>query len=327
MFCVESFFVPLCNKFYNNFIVSKEKEEIIVLGQGWLVKGFLDNINHSNYKITNITRHDFVNTPMLLSTINKDITNINVISNRHKIDVLIKDNITNIDLINKNVITTENKYSFNNKYLVCGLGSNTDNGIFWLDKIKEIKKLKESKKICIVGAGPTGTELAFHLNDLNHKITLLDGLPNVYTFLTPAGKQFMLDRLEELNVKLFVNKMYSNNDASNFDLVIFAVGSRSNDLTSKWKLTNKLNLEGYENVFSGGDGIVSQYPKNAQVAYQQGCYIAQRLNKKAYKVNGPDNDFKFESQGISLYCGKDKYYVENSMIINKFLMNIYYIFK
>lgn len=324
---VESICIPLLNKFlysYDSFIYPKKKE-IIVLGQGWLVKGFLDNINHSNYKIINITRHDFVNTPMLLSSINEP-SKTHKISNHHKIDSLIKETITNIDLVNQNVITEKNKYSFKNKYLICGLGSNTDNGVFWNNKINELKQLKDSKKICIVGAGPTGTELAFHLHDLKHKITLFDGLPNVYTYLTPSGRQFILDRLEQLNIKLYINKMYSNNDTKDYDLVIFAIGSRSNDLTSKWKLTSKLNLEGYDNIYSGGDGIVSQYPKNAQVAYQQGKYIAQRLNKKGYKIKD-DKDFKYESAGTSLYCGEDKYYVESSMMINKSLMNIYYKFK
>ena len=187
------------------------------------------------------------------------------------------------------------------------------------------------QKICIVGAGPTGTELAFHLNDLKHKITIYDGLPDVYTYLTDYGKSFILNKLDFNDIKLVTNKMFSEDDNKLFDKVIFAIGSRPNDLTSKWEITKQLNLIGYENVYVGGDGIMNKgLPRNAQVAYQQGKYIALKLNN-SFSNKVVSDDFKFENRGIALYIGNGMYYVElvlfgklYNMKISEKIMNIYY---
>lgn len=333
---VENILVPIfikCNTFKNK---NENKQNVVLLGQGWFAKGFMEHIDKYQYKITNIYRHEFVNTPMLLKTIKQDPATLlvdqmasdNTNNFVNLIDNKIKDDIKEIDISNEIVITNKEKISWKNGYLVCGLGSHTDIGTFWTNKINELRQLKKNQKICIVGIGLTGSELGFYLNDLKHNITIYDGLPDVYTFLTLEGKKYILNRLKCCNINLFTNKMFSENDKQLFNHVIFAVGSRPNDLTSKWKLTPYLNLEGHSNIYSGGDGrsiedklqlqpslrlreasplcpSTSALPRNAQVAYEQGKYVALRLNSK--KNN---KEFKFENKGIAMYIGSNKYYVE-----------------
>ena len=310
----ENILVPLflkCNHWYNTFQNrnNTNKQNVVLLGQGWFAKGFMEHINKSQYRITNIYRHEFVNTPMLLKTIKQDQTsNTNNRTSKfvNLIDNKIKDDIKEIDIQNEIVITNKEKISWRNGYLVCGLGSHTDIGNFWTNKINELRQLPTNQKICIVGAGPTGSELAFYLNDLKHNITIYDGLPDVYTYLTLDGKKHILDRLKCFNINLFTNKMFSESDRKSFDHVVFAIGSRPNDLTSKWKLTPYLNLEGHSNIYSGGDGRGEVgLPRNAQVAYEQGKYVALRLNSKEN-----NNEFEFENKGIAIYTGLNRYYVE-----------------
>lgn len=311
----ENILVPIflkCKQWYytykNRYI---NKQNVVLLGQGWFAKGFMEHIDKSQYRITNIYRHDFVNTPMLLKTIKQDQASESNTNNRtskfvNLIDNKIKDDIKEIDIKNEIVITNKEKISWKNGYLVCGLGSHTDIGNFWTNKINELRQLPNNQKICIVGAGPTGTELAFYLNDLKHNITIYDGLPDVYTYLTLDGKKHILDRFKCFNINLFTNKMFSETDRKSFDHVVFAVGSRPNDLTSKWKLTPYLNLEGHSNIYSGGDGRGEVgLPRNAQVAYEQGKYIALRLNSKEN-----NKEFEFENKGIAIYTGLNRYYVE-----------------
>jgi len=339
----ENILIPLFFKLNEWFHVFKNnnnkpnKKDVILLGQGWFSKGFIEHIDKSKYKITNIYRNSFVNTPMLLQTVkSQDMsfhnTNKKISKFTSLIDVDIKDEIVKIDLDKTIIHTKENKtFSWKNGFLVCGLGSNTDIGHFWNLKINELKNLDKIQKICIVGAGPTGTELAFHLNDLKHKITIYDGLPDVYTYLTPYGKNFILDKLNFNDIKLITNKMFSEDDNKLFDKVIFAVGSRPNDLTSKWEVTKQLNLIGYENVYVGGDGIINKgLPRNAQLAYQQGKYIALKLNN-SFSNKVVSEDFKFENKGIALYIGNGIYYVELVLFgklynikISEKIMNIYY---
>jgi len=314
----ENILVPIflkCKQWYYTYKnrYNATKQNVVLLGQGWFAKGFMEHIDKSQYKITNIYRHDFVNTPMLLKTIKQDQTTNTSNTNKfvNLIDNKIKDDIKEIDIQNEIVITNKEKISWKNGYLVCGLGSHTDIGNFWTNKINELRQLPNNQKICIVGAGPTGTELAFYLKDLKHNITIYDGLPDVYTYLTLDGKKHILDRLKCFNIDLFTNKMFSETDRKSFDHVVFAVGSRPNDLTSKWKLTPYLNLEGHSNIYSGGDGRGQRcfaslnlkegeigLPRNAQVAYEQGKYVALRLNSKEN-----NKEFEFENKGIAIYTG------------------------
>jgi len=310
---------------------NKPRTDILLVGQGWFAKGFMEHIDKNKFKITNIYRNEFINTPMLLQTVKPEYKGIfkltkNTSNFTSLIDLKIKDEINKIDLSNNILYTKKCSYSWKNGYLVCGLGSNTDNGQFWNLKIEELKKINVSQKICIVGAGPTGTELAFHLKDLNHDITLYDGLPDVYNYLTPYGKNLILNRLSSSNIKLFTNKIFSDHDKKLFDQVIFATGSRANDLTSKFEINDQLNVINYTNIYVGGDGIYNKnLPRNAQVAYEQGKYIALKLN--GVKVG----DFKFKNKGIALYIGDKLYYTE-ILLFNKIycikipdkIINIYY---
>lgn len=318
MISLETFIVPSFLKIKDLFerpitIGSPtQRKDVYLLGQGWFAKGFMEHINKSRYQVTNITRFPFVNTPMLLQTVKPGLASesMRVGKFTRLIDKEIFDNVSSINLETKEIVTFKSKYSWDGGYLVCGLGSNTDIGSFWTEKINLLQKSKPNSNICIVGAGPTGTELGFHLSDLGHKITLFDGLPQVYTFLTPEGSKHIIKKLETTGIELHTNRMFSPNDKANFDQVIFAVGSRSNDLTSGWKITPQLNLETNPEVFAGGDCVgLLGLPKTAQVAYQQGEYVAKKLN--AIGTNKEFNeDFKFVPKGTALYTGKGEYYIE-----------------
>jgi NADH dehydrogenase FAD-containing subunit len=130
-------------------------------------------------------------------------------------------------------------------------------------------------------------------------------------------------------IKLYPEKMYDKKMDRLYNHTIFAVGARSNDLTSSWKTTPKLNLIDYPNIFAGGDCIVSEYPKNAQVAYQQGKYVAEFLNGQT------ENDFTYDNKGIALYLGNYLYYCEINtklfgqmkVYVPSFLVNLYYRYK
>lgn len=311
-------------EFYNTYInISKKKTDVYLLGQGWFAKGFMEHIDKSYYKVTNITRFPFVNTPMLLQTVKPGHkSNSEQVGKFTKlVDKEIFADITSINLSSRQIRTTGTTYIWDGGYLVCGLGSNTDIGRYWTQKVNLLKTLTQNSKVCIVGAGPTGTELAFHLSDLGHKLTLYDALPQVYTFLTPQGAEHIIKKLSETEIKLYTSTMYTPTNNANFDQIIFAVGSRSNDLTSGWKITPQLNLKSNPEVFAGGDGIVQDLPKTAQVAYQQGEYVAKKLNGIATKSNC-NQDFKFVPKGTALYTGNGQYYVEFVGLNKEFQLKI-----
>lgn len=128
---------------YKNCPSRNSKKDVILLGQGWFAKGFMDHIDKKKFYITNITRHTFVNTPLLISE-NKTENNNNFTK---KIDEIIIDDIQEINLDKKIIVTKNNNYLWSDKYLVCGLGSNEDIGNKWIPIIEKILKSTEKKNI------------------------------------------------------------------------------------------------------------------------------------------------------------------------------------
>jgi NADH dehydrogenase FAD-containing subunit len=330
---------------------NQPRQQVLLLGQGWFAKGFMENINHDKFSVCNISRTSFVNTPMILSTVQHDCDSASEIdfktifstsasyssssssNNIQHIDRFrryfdeehLNENIENINLQQEEVKTDKGRYSFagEGKYLVCGMGSHMDNGIYWKKTIQQIKALPSFqnkntsmhdedsshawKKICIIGAGLTGTELAFYLADQDYQITLFDGLPlqKLYDYLSSDGKQYVLNRMQmNKKIDLITNQLFDRSTSSHYEMVIFATGSRPNGLTSQWKLTPRLRLLDHSRVYAGGDGISSNFPRNAQVAYEQGKYVARLLNGEI------DEDFTFHSKGVAMYCGDSEYYTE-----------------
>ena len=302
---------------YFNF-KNKRREKVVLLGQGWFARGFMEHIDKNKFYVVNVTRHEFVNTPFLLKDNyeknNKFIT---------KIDKIINDKVKKIDLDTKNIHLEKSILSWKNGYLVCGLGSNEDIGKKWLNIRYEIFNNKIFIRYCIIGSGPTGTELAFFLADKYNNVTILDMIDkdSVFSYLSKSGKELLLNRLDMFKIELLTNTPFTENMRSQYDNVIFATGSRPNDLMKDWKITPRLNLENHSDVFFGGDCVYgSILPRNAQVAYQQGKYVAETLNGDEKK------DFKFENKGIAIYVGNDYYYIEKIIkwLIPKYFVELYY---
>jgi NADH dehydrogenase FAD-containing subunit len=72
-----------------------------------------------------------------------------------------------------------------------------------------------------------------------------------------------------------------------------------------------MQSELYNNVYIGGDCINSGYIKTAQVAYQQGAYVAKRLNGDIPK----DQPFEYKPNGVLINIGNKKVIIEGHKII------------
>lgn len=149
---------------------------------------------------------------------------------------------------------------------------------------------------------------------------------DVYSYIDPFYKIEIFNRLEKSKIGLYLKTPYTENMKEKYDEIIFATGSKPNTLTKDWKITPTLQLENHKNVFIGGDCKTSNnLPKNAQVAYQQGKYVAETLNGTSEK------EFQFINKGISIYVGNGKHYVEHKPsgykgLLPSELVMLYYLF-
>lgn len=321
------------NKYYNK---NNNKKEIILLGKGWLAKGFTDYIDKKKYNIINIYKNDFSNSPMLLPKIkynNNFIINNNKSNNTNEFIKTIK----KIDLENNIIITDIDEINFKNKILVVGLGNNYDISEYWNNNINNIKQMMEENKlgknICVIGAGITGTELSFHLNDIGCNITLLDKdkLDNLYSYISKDGKDKILNKLYKNNINLLTEKTFDKSN-HNYDYYIFATGFIPNKLTIGWETNKYLQLNNNPNIFIGGDCAHNNLPKNAQIAYQQGKFIARYLNNKLSE-DEIKNGFTYKNKSVAIYIGNNQYYIETNIFnknikitIPEFFVHFYYLF-
>jgi NADH dehydrogenase FAD-containing subunit len=209
--------------------------------------------------------------------------------------------------------------------LVIGLGSHKSLNQ-WKDEINSFVD-KTHMMVGIVGMGPTGIELATILSKHSH-ITMFDMLPKnkVLDFLRPATKDTILDALEEKEIMTYFAKPYNPSEYK-FDKVLFCGGSRPNSLVKNTGMVVNEFLQVNRNIYAGGDCVETGFPKTAQVAYQQGVYVAKYLNCEI-PYNKP---FEFVSKGTAINIGDKKVIIEGHPIMwdgvyPDFIMKLYSLF-
>jgi len=325
------------------------KQNVLLLGDGFFARGFLHTIDYNNYHITQIYRDEFINPQDIFYSLHRDeqfqITKqihfrdkIHNFFNKKNI-TKIKTDINTLQISTNNAIINNKSYCFD--YMVIGLGAQKSLKN-WADELNYLIKQK-NKQIDIIGTGPVGFEISMMLNKFN-KINMYDVLSEdkIFPYISNYHKKFILNLLDKKNITLNLGEFYNPNDIQNKDnYKIFCIGTKSNELTNNMLINNKLLLNDYTNVYIGGDCINSQYNqqyiKNAQVAYQQGVYVARRLNREINnnKINNNEinnNDiFEYKSNGIALNIDDSDVLIENHNIIPNgiypdFIIKLYSIF-
>ena len=204
-----------------------------------------------------------------------------------------------------------------------------------MKKIREkLLNLSANSTIAVMGCGPTGVEIIGSLLDENiHKanrfnIVAIDGMNLPVSMFDKKISNQILNLWSNHNVNIMMNSFVKkinhnkiicqNNNKEktvNYDLALWCGGVKNNTLTTnilnKYFQNNKKNMglpvnnylqikNKINNTFAIGDCNFTNFPKTAQVAYQQGNYLAARFNND-FKINNP---FKFNDMGQFSYIGK-----------------------
>jgi NADH dehydrogenase FAD-containing subunit len=325
---------------------------VLLLGDGFFSRGFLHHIDYNKFNVTQIYKDSFINPQDIMYDLQRNNTYtcsyhfrdlINKYLNKYTKKQL---TIESLDIINKNEVEiNSNKYNFD--YLVIGLGAQKTLKD-WSNELNEYNDYNSNSNsnnlsIGIVGMGPIGFELANILSNYKNinKVDMFDMLPKdkVLGYVNDKTKTELLLLLNKKNISTTFEKMY-NKTEYNHDKVIFCVGTRPNNLTTNFKVNNYLQIKindnnnnnYYNNIYLGGDGINStKYIKTGQLAYQQGKYVAERLNnnqefnkefdKEFNKEFDKEFDkefhkeFEYESNGIALNLGDKKVLIENHNVV------------
>jgi NADH dehydrogenase FAD-containing subunit len=142
--------------------------------------------------------------------------------------------------------------------------------------------------VTVMGAGPTGIELAYKLHGLGHRVSLVEAGSTVLPGFSSAFQARVTDELGRRGIQLNLQKMITGVAAdsitfkgtgpvTNNDLRIWTCGVKPAPLMTGLRVDDRLCVVGKPNVFAIGDCAGSP-PPTAQNAEQQGRYLADAFN-------------------------------------------------
>jgi NADH dehydrogenase FAD-containing subunit len=285
------------------------KSSVVLLGDGFFARGFLHHINYNKFIVTQIYKDEFINPQDIIYSLEREKKYTKSFHFRDIINkflkypqIKIKEEIKSMEIINSNININNKNYKFD--YLVIGLGASKSLSD-WKD---EINKLYNYKYINIIGMGPIGLEMANILSHKNYSIKMFDLLDKdkIFNYISPNNRELLFNNLNkvEMNFGIKCNEPYGYN--------LYCIGTRPNVLTQNFKPINEY-LQIDENIYVGGDCSNNNFIKTGQVAYQQGVYVAKRLNGEN---NVPlDAPFNYNHNGISIHMGNRRVLIEGNKIL------------
>uniref|UniRef100_A0A7S4I0K7 FAD/NAD(P)-binding domain-containing protein n=1 Tax=Vannella robusta TaxID=1487602 RepID=A0A7S4I0K7_9EUKA len=201
----------------------------------------------------------------------------------------------------------------------------------------------------IVGGGPTGVEYAAELcdflwNDLPRaypqinahevKVTLLEAGPNILSAFDASMVKKALTSLRKRGVDIRTDSAVSKVNPESLELdsgykipygtLVWSTGVGPHEVVSKSPFKTErgrivtdeyLKVLGTENVFAFGDCASPEsglLPATAQVALQQGKYLARSLNRM--QQNKELQEFKYHFLGNMAYIGGNKSLLESEYV-------------
>lgn len=341
-----------------------KKPVIVIIGLGWASASFIKTVDTNQFDIRLYSTNHFVYTPLLAQNIKynrplelpcEDINNKIIFKNREIVDVDFKKNI---------ILDKDDKINYDYLILTHGAGVNTYNikgvheNCYFIKDEANVNLIREKlyslpihSNIAVIGCGLTGSEVIGTLMDYKKfNIHAVDALPRPLMMFDDKLSTFTLDLWKVYNVNTYMNHNvsfidnnsigFSNNNKIDYDLAIWCGGIKKTLFTDK--ILSRLNVSDNkgipiddclrvkhtENVYAMGDCTNSSYPSSAQVAYQQGQYLAHQFNHSRVPFKEP---FRYVDKGQIGYIGMKQSiiqtpYFRNGGKLTYYLNNIVHLY-
>ena len=279
------------------------KPNIVVIGYGWGGKNFCDNIDYMKYNVTVVSNTKGMLDTTLLKHINANAT----------VKLTLPTIGSQLSMVNREctgINTTQKQVNMSGglilpyDYLVLAVGAVTND--FNIPGVKEhcyflktvddhtnllskLKPLSEKDPVVVLGAGPTGVELAFELSKAGYNVTLVDAMPTILPSFSREIAGFVSRELSKYGVKLLLNVKITNIDKDfingniPYKVSIWTCGIKANPLIREITklpvipVNDNLQLITDPSIYAIGD-IIAYGPPTAQKAKQQGVYLADKFN-------------------------------------------------
>lgn len=270
---------------------------------------------------------------------------------------IITDKAVAIDKDNQ-VVTGQSGSTYNYDELVLGLGAETNyfgipgleehawgmktiddalrlqrhiTGTLQLCPSQDLQQQTNMLRFVVVGAGPTGVELAGELagyvrqlvgqNNLDPslvQVALVERSDRILPKLNERLAKGITKQLEKIGVDVMVNtsieslsngSVVLSGETIGSETVIWTAGVKANELMGQLEteqdrmgraiVDEYMNISGYENIYIGGDVAATPYSGMAQTAINDGQYLAQAIIRK---ITEPDAVARIYSQSEPVYA-------------------------
>jgi len=296
------------------------RRKLTIVGYGWATHAFINHIDSRKYDIQIISeRPGRLNQPDLVAAVGRLKIPTSLITGPRI--PIIKDTCTAIDLSANLLQGHQRGYPYD--ILIVAAGSEPND--FRIPGVKQFchmfkteddlvnltTQLYTKKSVIVMGAGPTGIELAGRLRYLGHSVTIIEATDQIL----PGFSSAMQRKAEKVLVENGINILrgsaileitkgairtkqgailYGTND-----LLVWTCGVQPVPLVRALpgSVNDSLQLTGSSDVFIMGDSA-RRGPPTAQNARQQGEYLAAALNGSqvgpySYKELGRILDLSF----------------------------------
>ena len=319
-----------------------EKEKIVVVGFGWASIGFLQYIDDNLYDIVVLSKDDkFVYSPLLAQNVKQNYDLTIPIKSLKKNLTFVQDNVEHVDF-QKKIVKTNHNYDFLifshgaevNTFQIPGVEKYTYYLKTFEDSLAIKEKLQElppSSKIAVIGCGLAGSELVGSLSDMKKfQIFAIDALERPVITFDKTLSEKVVQTWEKQNITMlfqsFVQEIkekslkIKDKEDVHFDMAVWCGGIKMSALSQYVNKTlglqnnrgipvdSYLQVQDQKDLFAMGDCAYSGHPPTAQVAYQQGIYLAKQFNQKLPKTK----EFSFENKGQIGYIGNGQSIYQNT---------------
>ncbi len=202
------------------------------------------------------------------------------------------------------------------------------------------EKRRQLLHFMVVGGGPTGVEFAAELHDFvlkevkacypsligDVRITLVDAADHILSAFDKSLSEYTTRHFQRENIQMLTGirtvKLEKDrailNDGSevSFGMVVWSTGlgptiavgnfNLPKDKASRLLVDDTLKVQGQDSVYALGDCscvIGKNYPATAQVAMQEGTYLAKALNNLSRGRSV--RPFQYRHHGMLAYIGED----------------------
>jgi NADH dehydrogenase FAD-containing subunit len=297
------------------------KPTVLVAGYGWGAHAFVSEIDTRKYNVVVVSERDKrLNQNLMIGSLRASYTSAVV--------PVIKDTCVSLDEAAQTVQGAKQQYPYD--YLVIATGSEmNDFGIAGVRTHcsacktgEDMEAIRSSVKAgvtraTVLGAGPTGVELAMSLRSHGvPSVRLVEGGNQILPGFSDKMRSYILDRMAEKRIDLQLGKAIQaitpeairtktgDLQVDSDELLVWTCGIRPVDFVRSIRGRGRAlqvdeHLRFVPSVYAIGDSIHGHGPPTAQNARQQGSYLARHFNAD-FKSTEP---YKYRELGRCLDIG------------------------